>query len=125
MVTCHSRSRRIQTCRKCSHSHTANRACSEGNRGPGTRRGQGESRGAPAIPGPATETVSLSSEGLCSLGLDGTPDSSLLTRKGPQPGIWPILSFDQRGDSHSDKEGRNPGFAPPQLCDSGLVTSPL
>lgn len=90
------------------------------------REGDGVSReGLLPFLAPATKRVSLSSEGLCSLGLDGTPDSALLTGKSPQPGTWPILSFDQRGDSHSDKEGPNPGFAPPQLCDSGLVTSPL
>ena len=50
-VTCRSRSRHTQTCRKCSRSHTGSTACSAGNRGPGGR-GDRVSRGGPGSPGP-------------------------------------------------------------------------
>lgn len=79
-VTCRSRSRRTQTCRKCSRSRTGNRACSEGNRGPGDRRGLGGA-GAPMALAPSGRRASWAGGGCAFPGPDGTPDLALPTAR--------------------------------------------
>lgn len=55
----------------------------------------------------------LSEQGCALWGLDGTPDSALITGKGPQPGTRPTPELWPDGDSHSDEGNHFPALPLP------------